>query len=164
MFKPWVALQASTWWSDLYCSLLFCHIVLTVRVLGSRVCVWVMCVSAKAVAALCFTPPCQVIWTSQSMFLFVMRCGAGLGDKSIFPSMFPSSSVTIKYQLHFRLIQVWELRALRTLILFCMIELMHFKLHWPLRDGSKQCKLMVKTTYRFTIQVCSSDNLKGHIY
>lgn len=115
--------------------------------------VWVMCVSAKAVAALCFTPPCQVIWTSQSVFLFVMRCGAGSGDKSIFPCMFPSSSVTIKYQLHFRLIQVWELWALRTLtLLFCMIELMHFNLQWPLRDGSKQCKLMVKTTYRFMIQ------------
>lgn len=73
---------------------------------------WVMRVSAKAVAALCFNPPCQVRWTSQSMFIIVMRSGSG--DRPSLSSsacshVFPSSRLTIKYHLHFRLIKFWDL-------------------------------------------------------
>lgn len=105
-------------------------------------CDWVMRVSAKVVAALCFTPPCQVIWTSQSVFLFAMRCGAGAGDKSIFLCVFPSSDATIKYHLHFRLIRFRELWSFLT-ILFC-VRLNSCS--WIQMEGSRQRKVMDKMT------------------
>lgn len=94
------------------------HVVLTLSGLRlSDVCV---CVSPKAavVVDLCFSAPCQVIRTPQSMFLFARRSAAASGDRPRLSSSacshgFPSSGPTIKYQLHFRLIHIWEFRAHR---------------------------------------------------
>ncbi len=73
-----------------------------------------------------------------------MRSAAGLGDRPSLSSsacshVFPSSGLTIKYQLHFRLIQIWGTQNLAAQFTFEVFvgEFMQYKSHCSVQDRSR---------------------------
>lgn len=109
----------------IYLCIVPCHIFLTVRVLGSSEVLTEMHVSPEAAAGggrgSSLFPPnhAKSCGNHKACFYYINISGAGSGDRprlfsSACPHVFPSFGSTIKYQLHFRLIQIWEFGARRS--------------------------------------------------